>query len=112
MLEIDGNGARQRQRLIGMLGQGDGELQKAAGPDEVVGKVGAQRIAPPGGAADVLAALAAQGVVHQGDDGSGGGQERKNLVLHRAPQLRGIDPLVLKQAVGRRPVLKLLAGSA
>jgi hypothetical protein len=45
-----------------MLGQRQRNLQEAAGPDEIIGEMRSQRIAPPGSARDAVAALAKQGV--------------------------------------------------
>ena len=96
MLEVDGNGASRRDRLIRVLGQSDGELQEPAGPDEVVGKMRTEGIASPGRTADLSAPLATQGVIHQRDHGGRIGQTGKDLVLHRGPELAGIDTLLFK----------------
>jgi hypothetical protein len=58
MHQINWNGASARSRQAWRCGQSDGDLEKAAGPDKVVSKVWPQRIATPGGAANVLAPFA------------------------------------------------------
>jgi hypothetical protein len=63
MQQIDRNGAGRADGCFGMFRQGQRNLQEAASPDEIVGEVRPQRIAPPGRARDVVAALAKQRVI-------------------------------------------------
>ena len=67
MRQIDRDGTRQRRTIAKLRRHSERDLQKAAGPNEVVGKGGAERITAPGGATDVSAALAAKRVIHQSD---------------------------------------------
>src|SRR6266849_5992104 len=61
--QIDGDGAGRTSRRARMLGQSQRNLQEATGPDEIIGKVRSQRIAPPRGAGDTVPALANQRVI-------------------------------------------------
>src|SRR5882724_677164 len=58
VLQINRNGTGRTRGRGGMLGQGQGNLQEATSPDEIIGKMRSQRIAPPRGAGDTVAALA------------------------------------------------------
>ena len=110
--QIDGNRAGRTDGCPGMFRQRQRNLQEAAGPDEIVGEVRPQRIAPPGGARDVTAALAKQRVIEQGHDRAGGWQGVQHAAQRDAPQHIAVQTLALEQAIGGRPVAKLLSGSA
>ena len=90
-----------------MLRQGQRDLEESVGPDEVIGKGGAKRIAPPGSASDMTATFANDCVVDQADDwrirrqrGDNGG----NRNLHEQV---AIQTLLGEQPIGCRPVAKL-----
>jgi hypothetical protein len=96
MQQIDGNGASRADRRFGMLGQCQGNLQKAAGPDEIISKVRSQWIAPPRSASDAVSAFANQGVVDQRHDRTSRRQGFQHPAQGNPPQGLAVKTLALE----------------
>lgn len=100
--------ARQREQgEPGCSGRANRDLEKAVGPDEIVSKSGAQRIAPPGSASDMTATFANDCVVDQADDWRVRGQLGNNGSNRNLHEQVAIHTLLGEQPIGCRPVAKL-----
>lgn len=96
MQQIDGNGASRADWRFGMLGQCQGNLQEAAGPDEIIGKVRSQGIAPPRSAGDAVSAFANQCVIPASPIVALMRQGFQHAAQRNSPQLLAVKTLALE----------------
>src|SRR5208337_3834011 len=106
MHQIDGNATCSSNRT--MFWECGRHLQKPLPQDKICAKWRPQRITAPAGSRDFAAPLAHQCVVHYGYDGFLAWQMLKHCASHGFKQCLLVEPFTLKQAIGCRPVLKLL----
>ena len=110
-----GRGAMQKINgyhapAFGLRADRDGgrELQEALRADEVGLELRAERVAAPAYAVNLGSAARKQGVVDRDTDGFGIGDKLGDLLAYAGEQGRGGDAMLRGQAVGGRPILKLL----
>src|SRR5260370_15845805 len=104
VLQINRNGTGRTRRRGGMLGQGQGNLQEATSPDEIIRKMRSQRIAPPRGAGDTVAALANQRVIEQRHHPAGGREGFPHSRQSDPPKSLGSETLAFQQTIAPRPL--------
>src|SRR5260370_10341909 len=102
VLQMNRNGTGRTRRRGGMLGQGQGNLQEATSPDEIIRKMRSQRIAPPRGAGDTVAALANQRVIEQGHHRAGSQARSEEHTSELQSHLNLVCRLLLEKKKNKR----------
>ena len=92
-------------------GHGGGDLEEALSAYKVGLETRPERIAPPGNAGRVQAGAAQQRIVEDGAKGRAGGQLAGDAAPDDGEDLGHGDAILGEEAIGRRPIVELGAGS-